>query len=43
MTDQENDQQKPTLQLAWDYVAKLHEISGGEPLLHYRSALNARI
>lgn len=29
MTDQENDiQQKPTLQLARDYVAKLHEISG---------------
>jgi hypothetical protein len=30
MTDQENDQQKPTLQLAWDYVAKLHEISGAK-------------
>ena len=27
MTDQKNDQQKPTLQLARDYVAKLHEIS----------------
>ena len=29
MTNQENDtQQKPTLQLARAYVAKLHEISG---------------
>ena len=30
MTDQENDQQKPTRKLAGYYVAKLHEISGAK-------------